>query len=249
MGSAESVDRVKRLIYGDILVSDRINEALRKWRRIFRVSQVELANRMGVAPSVISEYEAEVNRSPGAKFLKKFVESLIEIDISRGGRTINLIFSSMNEYVEDKKTILMMKDYYEPFPARTLIEAVSGEVLYGEGLVDRTYLYGFTVIDSISAILSLSGESFYKIFGRTSERAIIFTGVSTGRSPMVAIRIYPLKPRMVVIHRPKKVDELSIKIAEKERIIYVLSNLATVDLLLGNLRAFAEKLVAVGETR
>ncbi len=36
---------------------------------------------------------------------------------------------------------------------------------------------------------------------------------------MVAVRVYPLKPRMVVLHGPKKVDSLAVKIAEKESII------------------------------
>ena len=234
--------KIKKLIYGDILVSEAINDSLKKWRNIFDVSQVELARWMGIASSVVSEYENEKRISPGTRFLKKFVNSLVEIDLKRGGKTLYLLLNNLEEYFEEKYAILMVKDYFEPFNARKLIEYVDGEVLAGEEYLEKTYLYGFTVVDSLTAILSLSGESFYKIFGRSTERALVFTNVSTGRSPMVAIRVYPFKPRVVIIHKPKKVDPLSIKIAEKEHIIYVFSHIDTAETLLRKLEEFHEKL-------
>ncbi len=235
--------KIKKLIYGDILVSEAISDSLRKWRNIFNISQVELARWMGIASSVISEYENERKISPGTRFLKKFVDSLIEIDLKKGGKTLYLLLNSIEEYFEDKHAILMVKDYFEPFNADKLIEYVDGEILAGGEHLKNTYLYGFTVIDSLEAILSLSGESFYKIFGRSTERALIFTNVSTGRSPMVAIRVYPFKPRMVIIHKPEKVDSLSIKIAMKEHVIYVLSRLNTSEFLLKKLEEFHERLL------
>jgi len=73
--------------------------------------------------------------------------------------------------------------------------------------------------------------------GTTTERALVFTNVSTGRSPMVAIRVSPLKPAVVVIHGPrKKIDPLAIRLAERERIPLVLSLLNTVNDLVRSLR-------------
>ncbi len=46
-----------------------------------------------------------------------------------------------------------------------------------------------------------------------------------GRSPMVAIRVVHLKPRMVVLHGPKDVDQVGKALAEKERIILTLSGM------------------------
>jgi len=80
-------------------------------------------------------------------------------------------------------------------------------------------------LDSIRAIYALSGFDFYRIFGATTERALIFTRVGLGRSPLVAIRVSQLKPRMVILHGPKVVDPLAIDLAEKERIILALSSL------------------------
>jgi putative transcriptional regulator len=42
---------------------------------------------------------------------------------------------------------------------------------------------------------------------------------------MIAIRAHPLKPAMVVYHRPEKVDELAVKLAEIENIPLIRTNL------------------------
>ena len=86
-----------------------------------------------------------------------------------------------------------------------------------------TDIYGYTVLDSIKTIYALSGFDFYKIYGATTERLLVFTKVGLGRSPMVAIRVVHLKPRMVVLHGPKSVDQVGKALAEKERIILALS--------------------------
>ena len=80
------------------------------------------------------------------------------------------------------------------------------------------------MLDSIKTIYALSGYDFYKIYGATTERLIVFTKVGLGRSPMVAIRVVHLKPRMVVLHGPKTVDQVGKALAERERIILALSS-------------------------
>jgi putative transcriptional regulator len=103
-----------------------------------------------------------------------------------------------------------------------------------EHLLNRD-IFGYTVLDSIKAILELSGSDFYQILGSTTERALIFTEVKTGRSPMVAVRVQQPKPKMIVLHKPEKVDELAIELAKAENIPLVLSNAATVRDLLESL--------------
>ena len=71
---------------------------------------------------------------------------------------------------------------------------------------------------SLKAILSLGSEDYLKIYGWSIERALIFTNVHFGRSPMVAIRAHPLTPAMVVYQRPEQTDPLAIKLAKLERI-------------------------------
>lgn len=230
---------VKKNIFGDILVSDNINNALRKWRRIFNITQSQLANEMGISSSVISEYENNLKRVPGTRFIKKFVDALINIDIKRGGKVIRLIGKGDAQYLNNG--ILLIEDYEKPIPAKEYIDITHSHVLVGNEKIDETVVYGHTVIDGIIAILSLSGEGFYRIYGRTTERALIFTNVSLGRSPLVAIRVYPLKPRLVILHGPSKVDNLGIKIARREGLILALSKKPDVKSLIIELRKMAEK--------
>ena len=98
-------------------------------------------------------------------------------------------------------------------------------------------LYGYTVVDSIKTIYALSGFDFYRIFGATTERALIFTKVGMGRSPLVAIRVSQLKPRMVVIHGPKELDSLAVDLARREGIVLVLSSSLTEDSLISSLKS------------
>ena len=105
------------------------------------------------------------------------------------------------------------------------------------------------MVDSVRAILTLSANDFMRLVGSTTERALVFTGVSFGRSPMVAVRLYPLKPRMVVLHGVKEdgIDrDLAPKIAESEQIPLLVSRSPTVSSLMEALRGLEEKSEAGG---
>ena len=78
-----------------------------------------------------------------------------------------------------------------------------------------------------------------KIYGWSIERALIFTDVHYGRSPMVAIRAHPLTPAMVVYLKPDRTDPLAIKLAEKEGIPLVTTEMA-VDRLVDRMNALKE---------
>ncbi|MEM3006146.1 MAG: transcriptional regulator, partial [Candidatus Bathyarchaeia archaeon] len=86
------------------------------------------------------------------------------------------------------------------------------------------------------AIQTLSGLEFYRIFGATSERALIFVGVSSGRSPMIAVKISPFKPRVVILHGPlKSVDPLAVSLAVGENIPLAVSRMPTQEALVSAL--------------
>ncbi|MEM2490498.1 MAG: helix-turn-helix domain-containing protein, partial [Candidatus Korarchaeum sp.] len=48
---------VAKKVAGDILFSQNIGQAMRKWREYFGVKQSELARALGVSASVVSDYE------------------------------------------------------------------------------------------------------------------------------------------------------------------------------------------------
>lgn len=219
------IDILKDKISGDVVFSENPGKALRKWRKIFEVSQKELADKMGVSPSVISDYESDRRKSPGINFVKKLITALFEIDRARGYRTISKyreLISGINLDV-----IIDMKEYTRTLKFDEFVDVIEGNVIVE---TDRS-VGGYTIVDSIKAILTLNAYDFYKLYGYTSERALIFTKVSTGRSPLVAVRVANLKPSVVVLHNLKKVDEIAIKIAMIDKVGLVVTNLQMEDLI------------------
>jgi putative transcriptional regulator len=162
---------------------------------------------------VISDYESGRRQSPGTQTVRRLVQGLLDIDEANGGRVLRQ-YSSMRETPE---AILDIQELYEPVEAREIVDTLDGDVRVAEDQLDRE-LKGYTIVDSLKAITELSSFDYLKMYGWSSERALIFTGITYGRSPMVAVRVHPMKPAMVVYHQPKSVDDLALKLARMEGI-------------------------------
>lgn len=218
-------------IAGDIVLSDQPGMAIRRWREHFGITQRELTRHMGVAPSVLSDYEGGRRSSPGVKMIRRIVEALIEIDQQRGGEVIRRFgVWDVHEAIPDRR------DFSIGVDAPRFLEVIDARVMACERKL-RRILWGYTLIDSIKAITTLTSSDYRLVYGFTSERALIFLGVKYGRSPMVAIRTHPLKPALVIFHRPENVDRLAIELAEAEGIPLACTDLEYDDLL-KRLRSF-----------
>jgi len=236
MASNESSEnlrnRLAEKMAGDITLSEKPGESLKKWRSNFEISQTDIANYLKVSPSVISDYESGRRKSPGTLIIKKIVESLLEIDIDRGSKKIHA-YESILSSENSTKSIYSTYEYTFPIQLAKLVNLIEGEVIF-KGI--EKPLYGFSVIDSQRAILELSSHEFQKLYGWSTDRAMIFTKVSTGKSPMVAIRVTNLKPGAVVLHglRKEEVEPGAVKMAEVDRIPLVATTMSidqTVQLL------------------
>lgn len=216
-----SKDLLAKSIAGEITLSNESGKVMKKWREIFGIKQSELAELLGISPSVISDYESERRKSPGIKFVKKFIDSLITYDLKHEREIIGK-FSLQKENV-----ILNMREFLTPIKGIQLVKSLKGRVLTNEKLLQKK-IFGYTVIDSLRAILDLNEEDFLGLYGLNSQRALIFTKVNLGRSPMIAIRVTTPKPGMVILHglNPNKVDKLAIKISKLEGIPLVVSPLS-----------------------
>lgn len=230
-------EELAKRIAGEITLSDKPWITIKKWREIFKITQSEIAINMNVTSSVISDYEGG-RRRPGSKFIKKFVTTLIEIDKKRGGKTIKEYMNLMTGIQRD--AIIDIREYAEPVTVNDVCVCVKGEIVACNHMIDRK-IFGHTIVDSIKCIESLSGTDFFRLMGETSMRALVFTKVSTGRSPMVAIRVHPIKPAMVVMHGTKKIDKLAIKLATLEQIPLVLSHAESEDEIINNLKNISNK--------
>ncbi|MBS3782105.1 MAG: helix-turn-helix domain-containing protein [Candidatus Thermoplasmatota archaeon] len=213
---------LKERIAGEITISDEPGEIIRKWREMFEVSQIRLAEEMDIASSVISDYE-KGRRKPGALLVKKIVESLIKIDEERGGVVIDRFTRPGQE------GILSKNEFPEPVSLKELLQDIEGKIL-SETSQEKN-IYGYTVIDSMKAILSMKSFDYLSIYGWSTERILFFEGVEHGRSPLVAIRSTPLSPAAVCYIQPKNVDDLSRKLAEVEGIPLIRTDLDTDELI------------------
>jgi putative transcriptional regulator len=218
------ITELKEKIAGEISLSDEPGVTIRKWREAFNVSQQELAGHLNISPSVISDYESGRRKSPGVATVRRLVDALIELDEKTGGKVLKRY-----EIGKQSEAILSMKEFPVPVPARRFVAAIKGRNVSKDAL--QSDVHGYTVIDSIKAIVSLDSSDYLKIYGWSSQRALVFTDVKYGRSPMVAIRAHPLKPAMVVFQKPERVDNLAVKLADLERIPLVVTNLSIQNLI------------------
>ena len=227
------VDEFKQKIAGEIAISPDPGKTIRKWREEFGLSQHQLADAMGVSHSVVSDYESGRRKSPGVNVVRKMVDAFIELDIKNGSPVIS-------RYNPDYKLdfIISMDEFAGGVPIDDFIKAIDGKNLNPDRVMSKS-VFGYTAVDSIKAILSLGSEDYLKIYGTNTERALIFTDVHYGRSPMIAVRAHPLTPAMVVYVKPDAIDPLAIKLARLEGIPLVTTELS-VEEIVGRLDALAE---------
>jgi len=182
-------------IAGEVAISDDPGATLRKWRTDFDVSQTTLAEELDVSASVVSDYESGRRESPGIGVVSRLVDALLDIDEQRGGDRLRQYARVLSAGFQSD-IVLDLREYAATAPLSTFYDAIGGtEIVSGP-----TGITGHTVIDSIQAITRLSSEEFYRLYGQSTSRALVFTNVSRGESPLVAMRVVTPTPNAVVLH-------------------------------------------------
>jgi len=220
-----------RRIAGEIILSGKPGATMRKWRELFAVSQMRLSDKMVLSPSVISDYESGRRKSPGTRFVRRFVWALLKIDEERGSRFIHE-FAKLTS--SPSVAILGLREFPIPVRVEYLCKAINGEIVACSSTYAKE-VYGYTVVDSRKVVETLSGLEFSQLFGTTTERALIFTNIDYEYSPMLIVRMSSLKPRVVVFHGTQP-DEYSMKLAEYDRIPLIYSASPSVEQLMRSLR-------------
>lgn len=243
MAKREALKRLAEAMAGEICLAENDpGSAMKRWRERFRLSQKDLAKHLEVSPSVISDYESGRRRSPRVETIKRFVQGLIDMDATRGGR-IALAIEKLVAPEIASDAILDIREFGVPIPARQLVKRLECIVLTHDNLLDRD-IYGYTALDSVKAIVSLSPQQLLHLYGGTTQRAAILTNVSTGRSPMVAIKASQIgtsvavKPAVVILQGVKELDPLAVKIAEGIHLPLCVSKIDIPDTLIRELRSF-----------
>ena len=234
--SKDAREELMNRIAGEIILSSNPGKMMRKWRNLFELTQTEIARIMGISPSVLSDYENNRRHSPGTQFVRRFVQALIDADVKKDGAHIKRYMVFRRNI---SAAVIDMEEYDSPRNIAEIVDALDGEILTGEKWLEIP-LYGYTIIDSIKAIRSLDALDFLYLLGKNPMRAVVFTGVTRGRSPIVAARLYPIKPKMIAIHGPpsrEHVDPLAIELAELESLCFVLCRLESVEKIVDRLRS------------
>jgi len=229
-----SKELLGKRIAGEIVLSENAGKIIRKWRNIFKIPQRRLADEMGIMPSVISDYENSRRKSPGIKIIKRIVEAMINTDEKLGGKVIKE-FSELPTKTVLSEAVLDMREFNVPIDKKAFCKAIDAPVIARDDLIDGK-IYGYTIVDSLKAIIDLSPMDMVKLYGLTSERALIFTGTRSGRSSMTALKVTNLKPGLVILHGCEKVDDLAKRIAELEGIPICTTNIKDIQELLRTLK-------------
>lgn len=221
-----------RRIAGEIILSSKPGATMRKWRELFAVSQISLGDKMLLKSSaVISDYESGRRKSPGAKFIRRFVTSLLQIDEEKGSRFIRE-FARLTS--SPSMAIVDLREFPIPVRVEYLCKAINGEITAGAEKYVKE-VNGYTVVDARKAVEALSGLEYAQLFGATTERALVFTNVESPALAMMMVRVSHLKPRVVVFHKVKP-DLEAVKLAEYEQIPLVWSSSPSLEQLVKSLR-------------
>ncbi len=218
------MDELMERIAGEITLSESPGSAMKKWRELFGITQMDLARQIKISTSTVSDYESNRRMSPGVGVIKRFVDSLFLIDKERGGTVISGL-SRLSTKSEEKDSYYKIHDFAAPISGGDFNRIIEGKVVANAGYLDAVKLFGYTKLDSLRVILELSPSEYPKLFGSTTERAFIFEKVSTGRSPLVVVRVAPIKPKIIVLHNVSTIDRLAIKIAQVEKIPLITTKL------------------------
>ena len=78
------------LIAGSVVLSYNPSLQLKYWRKNFGIKQADLARKMDITPSVLSDYEKGRRPSPGVKFIQRYLLSLYELAKSNGQTVVEV---------------------------------------------------------------------------------------------------------------------------------------------------------------
>ncbi len=211
-------DHLARNIIGEIAMASEPSKSIKKWRALFRVSQKSLSRKLGVTSSVISDYESGRRKSPGILFLRKYVEALMRIDEENGGEVLKE-FLYMDRQKPVSAAVLDIMEFERGVNIDDFCRGIGAKMLTKNENTDNK-LYGYTIIDSVKAITELSFPELKKLYGVTTQRALVFTNITSGKGTMIAIKVANLRPALIVLHNlpERSVSDVARNIAVVEGI-------------------------------
>src|SRR5512147_2306045 len=132
--------RLAEKMAGEITLSENPGETIKKWRKSFEISQIDLANSIDVSPSVVSDYESGRRRSPGTTIISRIVEALLDLDEKAGSHKIRAYETMLIER-HNSSVILDIHEYRSPVPLSAFEKLIGADRISGN--FDRS-INGYT---------------------------------------------------------------------------------------------------------
>jgi putative transcriptional regulator len=126
---------------GEITLSENPGETIKKWRKSFEISQIDLANCIMVSPSVVSDYESGRRKSPGTAVISRIVEALLDLDEKAGSHKIRAYETMLIERY-NSSVIIDIHEYRSPVSLATFGKMIDAERISGN--FDR-HINGYTI--------------------------------------------------------------------------------------------------------
>jgi len=229
------MNKLQMAIAGEITLSGDPGKSMKKWREIFSVHQTELAKKLKISSSTISDYEGGRRKNPGINVVSRLVHTLIELDKEKGGKVVKQL---EKDFEEKKESAFESHEFTKGILMTDVVKSVGGEVVCLPQKLKEETIFGYTIIDSLKAILDVPVHEYMLMYGKTPNRLLIFKSVESGRSPMIAVKIgrfsTDMKPSAIILNgdfKDKAVDPIAIKIAESEKIPLITASMPTADIV------------------
>lgn len=159
----EEIQKLKQEIAGEIVISDNPGNVLKKWQNIFEINQISLARAMKLTGSTISDYENGRRNNPGINFIKKFVDTLIDIDYKRKCYIIKKLIT-----IQTQQTI-ETKEFKKGIKLKHTNQLKDFEQINSK--IHNEFVFGITYLDA-NDIPELEQTDLQKIFGKTNKRIL-----------------------------------------------------------------------------
>ena len=222
--------KVLESILGDICANENYGVVMRKWRNIFNVSQAELAEELGVQPSVISDYEGQRRTSPGIVLIRNYVNALIRIGRKKDKNIINKI----GAYSLSGKKGLIAKDFEKELSIEALGKILNAKIILDSENVSvkKCVFFYDNIIDTFT---SMSTSEFLN-FMRGENTAVVFTNVHSGRFPFIVLKLLSSTkkislPRFVVFQgETDSISKIVLRMAKNSGISIATTNCSKEDI-------------------
>lgn len=211
-------------ILGDVAANEEYGLVMKKWRELFGVTQMQVANELGVKPSVISDYESNRRKSPGIVFIRKYVLALLKLKSSAAHEEIKKQIDITKE-----SNNLLIRNFTKPKPSSRIIRLFNAKLLTKNNdlLINGCVFF----LDNISKLLTrLPTYKLLRELKKGGKYCYVFSNVKSGRIPLIMLSILSkfnktAMPTLIIFQSNSfKMSNFAKKTAEKRNITLAVTN-------------------------